>query len=182
MNHLDNAGQGEGDGVAAGAERVPRAPAPGTEWHPPTTRDDAEAQIRVLSTDIGMILAQLAEDQSAWCDRTGRSPADHAQWRRRALFAKVYKEHQLRECKRVRAQMAGVSVEPEPAFVPEAAVPELARHCRRAVDAWRSAAPSGEYGALNTAMQRMADYLDGMLIVDAAPMRVLGVAEGSAAR
>src|SRR5882762_9522273 len=73
-------------------------------WSPPGSREEADQAILSLSNDIGLILAQLAEDQVAWCDRTGRSPAEYTGWRRRALFAKVHKEGQLRECKRIRTQ------------------------------------------------------------------------------
>lgn len=76
------------------------------EWVAPATRAEATAMINELSHDITLILAQLAEGVDAWCERTGRPTSEHAQWRRRALFAKAYKERQLRECKRVRQELA----------------------------------------------------------------------------
>lgn len=127
------------------------------EWIPPQTRDAAERAIVDLSNDIGLILAQLAEDQTAWCGRTGRSPADYAAWRRRALFAKVHKEAQLRECKRIRSRLGNGS-EPE-GFVSAA---ELLAWCRAIVDAWLDDGVGAIGGQLGNTLARLAEYLDGM--------------------
>src|SRR5258706_14627841 len=110
------------------------------EWVPPTSREEADEAVLLLSNDIGLILAQLAEDQLAWCARTGRSPTEYAAWRRRALFAKVHKESQLRECKRIRGRLAagfaGAGGEAGALSVNRGAVEELVALCREAVEAW----------------------------------------------
>ena len=72
------------------------------EWIPPRTRQEADQEIDRLLNDIGIIQAQLAETREAWCERTGLSFEEHAAWRRRAIFAKTFKEGQLRQCKRLR--------------------------------------------------------------------------------
>lgn len=178
MDQMESAGVADVDGTAAAPDRFERPSSRSGDWVPPATREDAEEQILVLSTDIGMILAQLAEDTGAWCERTGRSAADHAQWRRRALFAKVHKEHQLRECKRVRVQLAGQSADPEPHREPELSVSELASRSRCVVNAWACSASAGDRTALDSAVQHLADYLDPRRLVESeAAVRVLGVAD-----
>lgn len=72
------------------------------EWIPPRTRQEADQEIDRLLNDIGIIQAQLAETREAWCERTGLTFEEHAAWRRRAIFAKTFKEGQLRQCKRLR--------------------------------------------------------------------------------
>ena len=123
---------------------------PVIEWTPPATREEADQAILSLSNDIGLILAQLAEDSTAWCGRTGRSPADYAAWRRRALFAKVHKESQLRECKRLRVQLsAGVDD-----------VGEALARSRDAVEAWLDCGASTGNLALDGALSVLAEQLD----------------------
>lgn len=119
------------------------------EWSPPRTRWQADQAILALSNDIGLILAQLAEDQAAWSARTARSAADYAAWRRRALFAKVHKEAQLRECKRLRALLSDGED-----------VGELLVWCHDVVEAWLDeGAPLSDRG-LGRVLAGFAEYLD----------------------
>jgi hypothetical protein len=138
------------------AHATPRANAAPIDWHPPTTRLEAEATILSLSNDIGLILAQLSEDQVAWCQRTGRSPYDYAAWRRRALFAKVHKEHQLRECKRIRFQLTDHAAEVDNA---EVLLSRLVAECHRVIDAWRLTPSTGGDRSLDMAMSRLAELV-----------------------
>lgn len=121
---------------------------PMAEWVAPATREEADQAILSLSNDIGLILAQLAEDQPSWCGRTGRSPADYVTWRRRALFAKVHKESQLRECKRLRSQL-GV-----------AAGGELLARSREVVEVWLDAGASSGSAQLDSALAVLAEHID----------------------
>jgi hypothetical protein len=129
------------------------------EWSPPQTREEADHAIINLSNDIGLILAQLAEDENRWCERTKRSAADYAAWRRRALFAKVHKEGQLRECKRVRAQLAGLHAEHDsPRGERETA--SLLAKCRQVLEVWLDEAfPSGS-DPLDNALAGLAEQVD----------------------
>jgi hypothetical protein len=143
--------------IAAAPELVHITGAPVPEWTPPRTRWEADQAILSLSNDIGLILAQLAEDQDAWTSRTGRSAADYAAWRRRALFAKVHKEAQLRECKRMRALLSDGED-----------VGELLVWCHDVVEAWLDdGAPLGDR-RLGTVLAGFAEYLDR---IDAAGAR-----------
>lgn len=125
---------------------------PVVEWMPPATREEADQAILSLSNDIGLILAQLAEDQSSWCGRTGRSPADYAAWRRRALFAKVHKESQLRECKRLRAQLGSDNG--------DRGVAELLARSREVVEVWLDGGASSGSVALDTVLALLAEQID----------------------
>ena len=131
---------------------------PVVEWTPPATREEADMAILSLSNDIGLILAQLAEDQPSWCGRTGRSPADYAAWRRRALFAKVHKEAQLRECKRVRAQLSGGGF--DEAVRGDRDVLELLVRSREVVEAWLDGGASSGSTSLDGALSVLAEQLD----------------------
>lgn len=132
------------------------------EWVPPSTREGADEAILALSNDIGLILAQLAEDQAAWCARTGRSPAEYAAWRRRALFAKVHKESQLRECKRIRARVLGGGFSGEQEVLPldRLAVVELVALCREAVEAWLDDGADTGSHRLDARLTRLAATVD----------------------
>jgi hypothetical protein len=136
------------------------------EWIPPSTREEADLAILGLSNDIGLILAQLAEDQAAWCERTGRTPADYAAWRRRALFAKVHKESQLRECKRIRGHfLAGAVVDHEGLRGLERdAFADLLALCREAVDAWLDDGADSGSERLDAALTRVAASVDGVAL------------------
>ena len=150
------------------AVALPPAPngAHAQEWTPPRTRTEADRAVIDLSNDIGLILAQLAEDQVAWCSRTGRAPSDYAAWRRRALFAKVHKESQLRECKRIRGQLGNGSGEAETwSARRDSGAAELLAWCRAIVDAWLDDGVGAVGGELGRTLVRLAEYLDG---VDAA--------------
>jgi hypothetical protein len=135
---------------------------PVIEWSPPVTREDADQAILSLSNDIGLILAQLAEDQVDWCGRTGRSPADFAAWRRRALFAKVHKEGQLRECKRVRAQLSAGGGDAS-ALRGERDVAEVVERSREVVEAWLDGGASSGSDALDSALTVLAAQLDRLV-------------------
>jgi len=141
-----------GNGNGHGGPHLP-------EWVPPRTRDEADQAIIGLSNDIGLILAQLAEDQAAWCLRTGRAPSDYAAWRRRALFAKVHKEGQLRECKRVRTQLSANGVEAD-GGLSRGAPAELLAWCRLVVEAWLDGGTPVVEGRLGQALAGLAAYLD----------------------
>lgn len=143
---------------------------PVVEWIPPATREEADQAILSLSNDIGLILAQLAEDQASWCGRTGRSPADYAAWRRRALFAKVHKESQLRESKRMRSQLAA----------PEPGVLELLAPAREVVEVWLDGGASAGAPALDAALGVLAERVERLLGVHrAGPVaRALAVVAG----
>ena len=144
------------------------------DWVPPTTREDADEAILALSNDIGLILAQLAEDQTAWCARTGRSPADYAAWRRRALFAKVHKEGQLRECKRIRARvLGGFGGEQDVLPLDRLAVVELVSLCREAVEAWLDDGAATGSHRLDARLTRLAATVDRLA---AAPGRWVSAA------
>jgi len=132
---------------------------PVVEWIPPATRGEADQAIMSLSNDIGLILAQLAEDQLSWCGRTGRSPADFAAWRRRALFAKVHKESQLRECKRVRAQLTAGSIEND-GVRGDHGVLELMERSRHVVETWLDSGAASGIVALDMALAVLAEQLD----------------------
>jgi hypothetical protein len=136
---------------------------PVIEWSPPVTREDADQAILSLSNDIGLILAQLAEDQADWCGRTGRSPADFAAWRRRALFAKVHKEGQLRECKRVRAQLSVGGGADASALWGERHVVEVLDRSRQVVEAWLDAGAASGSDALDSALTVLAAQLDRLV-------------------
>jgi hypothetical protein len=132
---------------------------PVVEWTPPANREDADQAILSLSNDIGLILAQLAEDQPDWCGRTGRSAADYSAWRRRALFAKVHKEGQLRECKRIRSQLsAGGGA--EDAVRGDREVVELLVRSRDVVEAWLDGGATSGSVALDGALSVLAEQLD----------------------
>lgn len=143
---------------------------PVVEWTPPATREEADQAVLSLSNDIGLILAQLAEDQPAWCGRTGRSPADYAAWRRRALFAKVHKESQLRECKRLRSHLGAV----------EPAIQELLARAREVVEVWLDGGASAGSMALDSALALLAEQVDRLLGMHRAspPARALAVVAG----
>ena len=161
-NHTEPNGSAPASVEAAAASPI--------EWVPPRTRDEVDQAILDLSNDIGLILAQLAEDQVAWCARTGRSPADYAAWKRRALFAKVHKEGQLRECKRIRSQLplgSGLAVgvgavagamDPEPVGRP--AVDALLARCRDVVETWIDGGDVSGDARLERALGRLAECLD----------------------
>jgi len=135
------------------------------DWIPPVTREGADEAILGLSNDIGLILAQLAEDQPAWCARTGRSPADYATWRRRALFAKVHKEGQLRECKRIRARVLGGNGGEQDALSPDRqAVAELVALCRDAVEAWLDDGADTGSDRLDARLTRLAATVDRIAV------------------
>jgi len=148
----------------AAAEQPPNGHGPGgpaiPEWSPPRTRAEADQAVISLSNDIGLILAQLAEDQVAWCARTGRTPADYAGWKRRALFAKVHKEGQLRECKRIRTQLASTAIDPDDAATALASAAELLAWCRLVVESWLDDGTPSTDGRLGQALARLAEYLD----------------------
>jgi len=128
------------------------------EWKPPRSREDADEAIITLSNDIGLILAQLAEDQASWCQRTARSPAEYGTWRRRALFAKVHKEGQLRESKRVRGQLSGIALENGSA-PPSGLVAELVPLCRHLVEVWIADGDRSAATALSAAIGAVAELL-----------------------
>jgi hypothetical protein len=130
----------------------------GIEWTPPVSRDEADRAILSLSNDIGLILAQLAEDQGAWCDRTGRSPADYAAWKRRALFAKVHKEGQLRECKRVRAQFSSGGAEHEHGRL-DRETGELLARSRQVIEVWLGDGAASGSIVLDSALSRLAEHI-----------------------
>lgn len=132
---------------------------PVVEWIAPATREEADQAILSLSNDIGLILAQLAEDQPAWCGRTGRSPADYAAWRRRALFAKVHKESQLRECKRRRAHFSNGAGDHD-GLRAEREVVELAARSRDVVEVWLDGGASSGSAVLDGALALLAEQVD----------------------
>jgi hypothetical protein len=153
-----------------------RAHAAPIDWQPPGTREEAEATIVALSNDIGLILAQLSEDQAAWCQRTGRSAFDYAAWRRRALFAKVHKEHQLRECKRIRFQLSEHVVEVD--NDEGALLARLTAECYRVIRAWRRA-PRQQPGdaGLDAALAHLAACLAGNDGEPHVPVDLIGAVE-----
>jgi hypothetical protein len=129
-------------------------------WSPPADRHGAATVINELSHDITLILAQLAETAAEWCARTGRTEQDHAQWRRRALFAKAHKENQLRECKRLRQLFAAE----QPAQESRASevlgeLEELRRLCKRAVAAWEGSPIGATPLDVGNALSALAAYL-----------------------
>ena len=127
-------------------------------WTPPATRHEADERIVELSHDIGLILAQLSEDQASWCERTGRSHSDYLAWRRRALFAKAHKEHQLRDCKRLRAELKDQSFgTQEGGQVVADAFAELIGRSRRVIGAWHQGLC--ENAALEEALTELARWL-----------------------
>jgi len=126
-------------------------------WIPPATRHEADERIVDLSHDIGLILAQLSEDQASWCERTGRSPSDYLAWRRRALFAKAHKEHQLRDCKRRRTELPEVLSRARDVEAESYALAELMRRSRRVVLAWKRAGDNDPVLAM--AMSALASLL-----------------------
>jgi hypothetical protein len=156
MNALESFG-GSHDELDA----VPDAPAiPGRVhemWIPPATRHEADERIVELSHDIGLILAQLSEDQASWCERTGRSPSDYLGWRRRALFAKAHKEHQLRDCKRHRTELIEITSQAGDVEAGTYALAQLMRLSRRVVLAWKRAGCTDP--SLATAMSALASLL-----------------------
>jgi hypothetical protein len=131
------------------------AAAGGDDWVPPDTREGLDAAILELSNDIGLILAQLAEDHEDWCRRTGRDQADHAAWRRRALFAKVHKERQLRECKIARRHLA-LSSE----VASDYAGGVLVSLCRRVLAVWGGGLSDGDRVELDAALAQLAGFLN----------------------
>jgi hypothetical protein len=139
-------------------ESVSRELRPAIEWIAPRTRDEADEAILGLSNDIGLILAQLAEDQAAWCARTGRSGMDYAAWRRRALFAKVHKEAQLRECKRIRAHLSSGLENGSHRTVSR--TDALMLRCRAAVLAWLDTGGLSSSALLDQALAALAEELD----------------------
>ena len=149
--------------TAALDERLPHSNGHGgpsiPEWSPPRTKDDADQSVIDLSNDIGLILAQLAEDQVAWSARTGRTPGDYAAWRRRALFAKAHKEAQLRESKRVRTRLTSGLGESESAGSLRESSAQLLSWCRLVVEAWIDEGHAAE-GRLGQTLARLAEYLD----------------------
>lgn len=162
----------EYDGAANGGHRHP-------EWTPPQSREEVDEAVLNLSNDIGLILAQLAEDQISWCARTGRAPADYAAWRRRALFAKVHKEGQLRECKRLRAHFFG-SADADRASTDHEPPPGLMDRCERVIRAWRTLGLPSGMDELSWALDDLARYLDGVAASGtlADPARPLGSGRG----
>jgi hypothetical protein len=125
------------------ARRVP-------PWTPPATLAEAAELLASLTNDINLILAQLSEPRDAWCQRTGRSGVDYAIWRRRALLAKVHKERQLRECKRIRRRFsvnAGIAHE------------ELLSMCRRAISAWTPPTEDTTSTVLDDVLRELAEFL-----------------------
>jgi len=145
-------------GSKEGMENLSTDLRPVVEWTPPATREEADQAILSLSNDIGLILAQLAEDQPSWCGRTGRSPADYAAWRRRALFAKVHKESQLRECKRLRTQLGSGGPEHD-------GLVDLLARSREAVEAWLDAGATSGSAALDGALALLAEQLDRLPVM-----------------
>ena len=127
------------------------------EWVLPRTRREADERILELSHDISLILAQLAEDQASWSGRTGRDAVEYLAWRRRALFAKAHKEHQLRDCKRVRAELAGRSSVAVEGGAASDALAELTRRCRVVIGAWHQGLCENE--ALEEALTELARWL-----------------------
>jgi hypothetical protein len=165
---------GDLDVGMASAHPASRMHASPPDWQPPTSREEAEATIVSLSNDIGLILAQLSEDQAAWCQRTGRSPFDYAAWRRRALFAKVHKEHQLRECKRVRFQLMDHTVDGDVAAGGAVVLAHLVAECHRVLAVWRRS-PRVD-GPLDAALAHLAEQLaagDGQHV----PVELVGAVE-----
>jgi hypothetical protein len=132
----------------------------GQEWVRPRTRQDVDEAILALSNDIGLILAQLAEDQPSWCGRTGRTPSDYAAWRRRALFAKVHKEGQLRECKRIRTQLTSVQHEPEAERSQGRAIAILIARCHCVLDAWLAQGARLGVIRVDQSLRELAEALD----------------------
>jgi hypothetical protein len=139
----------------------PRSPGgPGVvDWTPPRTREEVDQAIITLSNDIGLILAQLAEEQAAWCQRTGRAPIDYGAWRRRALFAKVHKEGQLRECKRIRAQLTGAAGEALSQTHADL-VAGLVPLCRHVIEAWIEQGGTPVGTQLDGALSDLAEFVD----------------------
>jgi hypothetical protein len=166
------------DGGLDSAVSSPHAQRPHTppvDWQPPTSREEAETTIVSLSNDIGLILAQLSEDQAAWCQRTGRSAFDYAAWRRRALFAKVHKEHQLRECKRIRFQLTEHPADGEVGDATPLA--RLRAECHSVLAAWRRVPRSDRDTSLDAALEHLADHLSGERENSHGPIELVGAAE-----
>ena len=126
-------------------------------WTPPRTRREADEHVLLLSNDIGLILAQLAEDEMSWCRRTGRTNLDYAAWRRRALFAKVHMERQLRECKRIRSLLSIADTDGAHAGEPGADL--LVEACRRVLEAW-DADRSDPQQPLDRALLHLAEVVE----------------------
>jgi len=178
---MDNSTRFEDGDLAGGISSTNRAAAraqtPPVDWQPPSSREEAEASIVALSNDIGLILAQLSEDQAAWCQRTGRSPFDYAAWRRRALFAKVHKEHQLRECKRLRFQLMEHGPDAETADSSSVALGRLVAECHRVLAAWRRTPGNGHDTQLDGALAHLAEHLTGSSDGVSTPVELIGAAE-----
>jgi hypothetical protein len=140
MNSLESYGGSHDETGGREGHWTPAVPRFQDNWILPTTRHEADERIIELSHDIGLILAQLSEDQASWCVRTGRDPVDYLAWRRRALFAKAHKEHQLRDCKRVRAELSDQAVRTHGGDSMSARVlAELTARAHRVIGAWQRA-------------------------------------------
>lgn len=124
------------------------------DWVPPATREEAAQRIEELTNDIGIIQAQLAEHSDQWCQRTGLSLVQYMGWRRKALFAKTYKEGQLRQCKRLRA-----SFPPSP-YEDGSYISHLLALARNAVAAWEELPSSGRTEAFDVAMNDLRQVLE----------------------
>ena len=135
-----------------GSDGPPEEPRRVPDWSAPTSLMEASEAIAVLTNDISLILAHLSEHRDAWCQRTGRSAAEHAVWRRRALLAKVHKERQLRECKRIRRALSAEA---------ELAYGELRSICLHALEAWERPAAGMPATPLDGALLALAEHLDG---------------------
>jgi hypothetical protein len=132
------------------------------EAHDDLRRDvgQTETVIEELTHDLNLIMAQLAEDRDAWCLRTGRSAMEHAAWRRRALFAKAYKEQELRECKRLRQQRSPGAAAPDRAVVNAGELQTLRALSRRVVTAWTRHVAGQPGEPLANAMNALASCLE----------------------
>ena len=134
-------------------EAALRGTAAHPEWIPPTSRRAAEAAVDQLVSEIGIIQAQLAEPRDVWCQRTGLPAEEHASWRRRALFAKAFKERQLRQCKRLRQELR-----PErPVGAPDTAA--LHGVAQAVVDAWEGRRSIDGWSRLEFAMASLKRQL-----------------------
>jgi hypothetical protein len=129
-------------------------------WATPRSRQEVEERILLLSNDIGLILAQLAEDETSWCRRTGRTGLDYAMWRRRALFAKVHKERQLRECKQLRNHPLANEIPDGQQH--DFAVSNLLQACARVLAAWNPEPGGGLTRPLDRALQELAAVVENV--------------------
>ena len=132
----------------------------GADWIPPTSPRAAEDLIATLVSEVDFINLQLAEGRAAWCARTGRAPGEFAAWRRRAFLAKLHKDNQLREARRIRHQLLASAREAAPAHS-AGREQTLSAACRRVLNQWDKSQVDPTRDALGRALAELALRLEG---------------------